>query len=169
MHRKVMGADLGTRAGWVLALLGGEGPRAMANVGETLHIGKSGCYDLKHALETGGSVGRWLGYRRLLDELAPELIFFEHVPEAVHTAPGAARIHGGLRATLELWGHDNGVKLIGVSIQSAKKALTGSGGANKQLMKNAALRRFGVCDTTNTGDVADALGVLLAGVCKSGY
>jgi hypothetical protein len=125
-----------------------------------------GVYDLKSALEKSGSVGRWLGYRRLLDELRPEVIFFENVPEAVHTAPGAARVHGGLRATLELWAHDNEVRMLPVSIASAKKALTGSGGANKQLMRNAALRRFGVNDPTPTGDVADALGVLLAGVCK---
>lgn len=152
-----VGLDLGTKAGYTKA----EFVR-----GELLSLVVASHYDLKDAFRRGGSVARWTGYRTLLGELDADVdaFFFEDVPEAAHTGAGAARVHGGLRATLELFARDNKRRIQGVSIQAAKRALTGSGAANKKMMKTAAFKRFGVADPTTSGDVADSLGVLLAGV-----
>ena len=156
------GLDLGTRAGYVVA----EVDVLPFEHDAELHIERASFYDLKRAKEIAGSVGRWRGYRTLLSEYMGECdaVFFEDVPEAAHTGAGAARVHGGLRATLELWAADNKRRIQGVSIQAAKRALTGTGAAPKKLMKGGAWARFKVSDPTNTGDVADALGVLLAGL-----
>jgi hypothetical protein len=154
----VVGLDLGTASGYV---------RAMYNIERGIHDARSDEFFNPRIVGVGtyklASARRWVGYRTLLSEIAGDAhaIYYEDVPSAVHVGGTAARIHGGLRATLELFSHDNKIKLYGVSIQKAKRALTGSGGAGKELMVRAARKRFGCIVDHNA---ADALGVLLAGV-----
>lgn len=157
-----VGLDLGTRAGFIKAIL------APPYDPDGLSVRRVGVFDLKESMRRGGSAARWDGYRNVLEGLGEDIdvMFFEDVPEAVHSGGVAARVHGGLRATLELYALDNCLRLQGVSIQAAKRALTGSGAANKKMMKTAARKRFGVIDDTPTADAADALGVLLAGLQK---
>lgn len=131
---------------------------------EGLHLHKCNVYRLHKMLELHGSVGRWVGFLTLLAEHGGDVdrIAYERVPSTVHVAPGAARVYGGLIATLELFAKEHSIELLPVSIQAAKKAMTGSAKANKAMMLRAARKRFGRMSPIVDDNQADAMGVTLA-------
>lgn len=157
---RTLAVDLGTNTGWAVMELDGEdSPR--------FDIVTSNTYRLKKMLELHGSVGRWLGFLLLLSEYGgdADFITYENVPSAVHVGAQAARVYGGLLATLELWCKEHHKELVPVTIQEAKKALTGSRKASKQMMVNAARKRFGTVPIVDHNQ-ADAIGVACAGLAK---
>lgn len=162
------GLDLGTNAGWCVI---NWTPLAHLRPVDTLRgasvmpsLLASGAYSLRRALELTGEAGRWDGYRSLLNEHMGDcdVIFYERVPPAAHTGGRAAHVYGGLLATLQLWAHDTGVRLQPITIQAAKRALTGSSSAKKEAMVRSAKRLLDLVHVTE--DQADAIGVALAGV-----
>lgn len=157
------GLDLGTNAGWSKWAWEYE-PNLGYSVVTDPQLLESGVYEMKQAMELRGEVGRWAAYRTLLNEKMGdvEALFYERVPPAAHTGGHAAHIYGGLLATLQLWADDNGIRLQHVSIQAAKRALTGKSNASKEDMVKAAVRLFSV--HIIKPDQADAVGVALAGI-----
>lgn len=157
----IVGHDLGTNAGYVIGRVEGSNvPKRWVTF--TQH----GVLNLSADDKALGEVGRWLAYRELLRYIGKGVsaFAFENVTSAVHTGGHAARMHGAYRAIMQTTLHDMGVPLLPVSIQAAKRAMTGSGGVRKSLMKLALRKRFGLIDGSAAGDMADAVGVLLAGL-----
>lgn len=151
---RILGLDLGTNTGWATMELDEE---------DRIHIHQTNCYRLKNMMELHGSVGRWVGFLLLLSEYGGDCDFiaYENVPSAVHVAAGAARVYGGLFATLELFCKEHHKELVPVTIQAVKKAMTGSRKADKRMMVRAAKERFGTVPIVDDNQ-ADAMGVCLA-------
>ncbi len=151
---RLLGLDLGTNTGWATMEKDEEG---------VLHIHQSNCYRLKNMMELHGSVGRWIGFLTLLSEYGGDCDFiaYEHVAPSVHTGAIAARVYGGLFATLELWCQEHKKSMVPITIQAAKRAMTGSAKASKKMMLTAAKRRFD-CVPIVDDNQADAMAVCLA-------
>lgn len=154
--KRVLGLDLGTNTGWCVMMYDPESG--------SCHIDASNCYQLTEMLKLHGPVGRWIGFLQLLSEYGGDCdaIVYERVPPSVHTGGRAAQVYGALQCTLELWAKEHDGNIIPVSIQAAKKALTGTGNASKRLMMAAAKKRFNTPIVSS--DHADAIGVALAGI-----
>lgn len=151
---RILGLDLGTNTGWCV----------MEQDAEGIHLHKTNVYRLHHMMELHGSVGRWIGFLLLLNEHGGDCdhIAFENVPSTVHSAPHAARVYGGLLATLELFAKEHHKPLVPITIQSAKKAMTGTAKASKKMMLEAARNRYGRITQVIDDNQADAMGVTLA-------
>ena len=77
-----------------------------------------------------------------------------------HTGIEAAQWYGSLRGALWLWCEARGVRVIPISVQAGKRALTGTGAASKAQSVAAVARRFNIVCATH--DEADAIGIALA-------
>jgi Holliday junction resolvasome RuvABC endonuclease subunit len=128
----------------------------------TLDIEASGCWNSKHMQELHGDVGRWLPMRYMLDEQGGDCDFIAVEKVAHQNALWSAHMYGGHRAVIELWCYDNKKPLVLVPVQTAKKALTGNGGATKDMMLAHARKKFPETRFAKH-DVADALGIALGG------
>ena len=130
----------------------------------TLEVERVGVWSSKRSQELHGKgVGRWLPMRFMLDEQGGDcdVIAIENVFK--QNALWSAHMYGGHRAVVELWCHDNSKPLVLVPVQTGKKALTGNGGATKDMMLAHARKKFPE-STFTKHDAADALGIALGGL-----
>lgn len=154
--KHLLALDLGTNLGWAYA--------------EDGVIKKSG---IKSLMAHGDLPGR--RFIRFYDWLAPfrgvDAVYFEDV---MGHGPGlqAARIYGGMLAVLQMFVYGNRVPLSGMAVSTLKKATTGHGRADKDmmcLMMHRAGWQGGVKGTMIDHDEADACALILAIAEKKGY
>lgn len=121
---------------------------------------------------------RILRLYKLLEVLEPDMIMFErvrHTPNqqmirqlksiaaVVAKAATSIELIGALTAALSVWAEQRGIPVQGVGIQEIKKFATGSGGASKVDMINAANEKFGAnlspenYEKTGADNIADAM------------
>ena len=139
----ILALDLGTQTGWAANL-------------ESGHI-ESGSVSFATKRNEGGGM-RFLKFRRWLDSefkgCANE-VYYEEVRN--HAGTTAAHIYGGFVAQLTAWCEENSIPYSSVPVGTIKKAATGKGNADKQMMINAAiLHGFDVVDDNQ----ADAIHLL---------
>lgn len=141
----ILALDLGTRCGWAF----------QSNESGTLY---SGYWDFAPRRFEGGGM-RYLRFEQKVAALHAdhtlEAVYFEEVRFAKTT--DAAQIYGGFLATLTAWCEKQGVKYMGVPVQTIKRFATGKGNASKDLMVYAAQKKgWNVTDDNE----ADALWIL---------
>ena len=140
----ILALDLGTTTGWAL----------FSPPGATL----SGTWGLKPGRFDGGGM-RFVKFKTRLNELyqsSPfEQVYFEEVRR--HRGTDAAHVYGGLMATLTAWCEERKIPYEGVPVGEIKKAWTGKGNADKDMMIAEARKRgYEVV----LDDEADALAIL---------
>lgn len=123
-------------------------------------------YDFSNMLHLHGSVGRWMGFRMLLDEMGDgvDVVAWEHVHW--HTGVDAAHIFGAWWCIVEMWAHDKKIRPVEIAVVTGKRALSGRGDAKHDDMRKALHKRFGIVDRTKAADMAHAVGVALAALTK---
>lgn len=144
--RRVVGLDLGTRCGWALA------------TSSEVAGAESGVWDLRdgdHELP-GARLAR---FRDHLVEVAPEVIFYEHVSR--HQSSRAAHLYGAFEGVVHLHCREHGARCLGIPVPTVKKRATGRHMAKKEAMVAAARLAFG--RPVAEHDEADALWVLQCG------
>lgn len=143
--------DLGTSCGWAIRRAGGAI--------------ESGSASFAPAHERDGA--RFLKFRAFLTAMkarldaageALGLVLYERVDFLVPGQVYAAHVWGGNWAILTAWCEYHGVAYRGVAVTTVKKAVAGSGRADKRAVQ-AALKARGFHPATS--DEADALAVLL--------
>lgn len=112
---------------------------------------------------TGPDVGRFLcAWQAWLEpkvcEIEPSLIIFEAPILPAQTQMATTRKLQGMAGVTEMVCHRLGIECAEVATSQVKKALTGSGRADKEQML-AAARRYGFTPTCS--DEADAFGIWL--------
>lgn len=144
----ILALDLATQTGFCI------GP---ADTGEVPTIGHV------RMPSTGPDVGRFLcAWQDWLEpkvrEVEPALIVFEAPILPAQTQMATTRKLQGMAGVTEMVGHRLGIEVAEVATSQVKKALTGSGRADKADMM-AAARHYGF--TPQTSDEADAFGIWL--------
>ena len=144
--RTLLALDLGTTTGWALRTFDG--------------LITSGTASFRNGRFDGGGM-RYLRFTNWLGELDPRCglkwsIYFEKLRS--HAGSEAARVYGGLMATLTAWAELRGIPYQGVPVGTIKRHATGKGNANKDAMIAAARARgFSPGDDNE----ADAIAILL--------
>lgn len=144
----IMALDLATQTGFCI------GP---ADTGEIPTLGHV------RMPSTGPDVGRFLcAWQDWLDpwvrEVEPSQIVFEAPILPAQTQMATTRKLQGMAGVTEMVGHRLGIEVAEVTTSQVKKALTGSGRAEKADMM-AAARHYGF--NPQTSDEADAFGIWL--------
>lgn len=127
-----------------------------------------------HLPPTGEDVGRFLALfedelRPIVESTGPTLIVYESPLLGASASIATRRKLFGLAALTEMIAHREGIECAEIANNSAKKALTGSGRAEKWDMV-AACRGYGlnpytyIKDGQEASDEADAFGVWIAAV-----
>lgn len=101
----------------------------------------------------------YTGLDALLSELRPEVAVVERVFLAAN--PRSALVLGQARGALLAALGRAGVRVVEIAAREAKKAVTGSGGADKAQMQAMVVRLLGL-DATPPTDAADALALALS-------
>ena len=126
----VLAFDLGTTTGW--AVLDDQGNRV-----------DSGVLKLAGRRHEGGGM-RYVRFRASLRELLtiaePAVVAYEEVRR--HMGTDAAHVYGGLLATLQAELEERSVPYLGLPVSTVKKLATGKGNAGKDMMIEAAQRRW---------------------------
>ena len=140
-----MAIDLGTTAGWALALKGSD-------------AALSGVWSFARGKFDGAGM-RFVKFRKKLQDLHDifgiEAVYFEGV--RAHKGVDAAHAYGGFMAVLQAFCEENAIPYDGVSVQDIKKYATNRGNADKDAMV-AAVRGWGYDPATS--DEADAIAIL---------
>lgn len=145
--RRVLGLDLGTRCGWALA------------TSVEVAGARSGVWNLQEGdHELPGA--RLLVFTERLEELRPEVVFYEHVSR--HVSSRAAHLFGALEGIVHLHCERYGARFLGIPVPTVKKRATGRHMAKKEPVLEAARLAFGRPDLASH-DEADALWVLQCG------
>lgn len=155
---RVLGIDTGTKPAFAIV------DRAEDFVEPTVE--KIISYDFSNMMHLHGSVGRWLGFRMLLDEVGDgvDAVAFEEVHW--HTGVDAAHIYGAWWCIIETWAFEKKLRLVPIAVATGKRALSGRGDAKHDAMREALRKRFGIVDRTKAADMAHAVGVALAALTK---
>ncbi len=143
----ILALDLGSKLGWAVSF----GPA------DILH----GTIEFRPGRHEGGGM-QWLRFRKWLtemhDEHGPiEAVYFEEVRR--HAGTTAAHVYGGFLAHLTAWceARQPKVPYQGIPVGTIKRAWTGKGNANKDVMiAEAKARGF----NPKTDNDADALALL---------
>jgi crossover junction endodeoxyribonuclease RuvC len=154
---RILGIDTGTKPAF--AIVNQEGVCAP-------EVEKIISYDFTNMMHLHGSVGRWLGFRMLLDEVGNGVDAVAYEDVHWHTGVDAAHIYGAWWTLIELWAHENKLRVIPIAVATGKRALSGRGDAKHEAMREALHKRFGIVDRTKAADMAHAVGVALAGLTK---
>lgn len=115
----------------------------------------SGVQHFKNDRFSGGGM-RYLKFEKWLSEMPrPDQVIFEEVRR--HAGTDAAHVYGGLMAVLTKWCESQKIPYAAVPVGTIKKAWTGKGNANKNLMIDTAKKRgFNPTDDNE----ADAIALL---------
>lgn len=168
-YKRIVGLDVATTTGvaWCDIIPGKSEHYVLIGANWDLSIGNFDTTPL-----------RILRLYKLLEVLEPDLIMFErvrHTPNqqmirqlksiaaVVAKAATSIELIGALTAALSVWAEQRGIPVQGVGIQEIKKYATGSGGASKVDMINAANEKFGATlspenyEKTGADNIADAM------------
>jgi crossover junction endodeoxyribonuclease RuvC len=97
-------------------------------------------------------------FRGLLDRLEPAVVGVEGLfAHAAH--PATAMVMGHARGVLLLAIRRRGLRLVELKPRLVKKAMTGSGRAEKGQMQRVVQEYFGLMEAPSPADVADALAI----------
>lgn len=154
---RILGVDTGTKPAFAIVSQDGVC---------TPEVEKIVSYDFSSMLHLHGSVGRWLGFRMLLDEMGDSIDACAWEDVHWHTGVDAAHIFGAWWCILETWCFEKKIRGIAVAVATGKRALSGRGDAKHDDMRKALHKRFGIVDRTKAADMAHAVGVALAGLTK---
>jgi Holliday junction resolvasome RuvABC endonuclease subunit len=139
--------DLGTETGWCIYDSNGQIP--------VIH----GCANLSFKKREGEGM-RYIKFYRFLYNICKnqkvEKVFFEDVKRHLGTAP--AHVFGGFRAVLQAYCDLHKIKYEGIGVKTIKKAVTGTGNANKDDMIKSVIEKGYIPDCD---DEADAIGLML--------
>ncbi len=140
----ILAIDIGTQTGWAV------GTRNGIKSGTKSFSPKKG----------EGPAQRWLKFRAFLTETGRatgelDAVYYEDVKR--HAGVIAAHVYGGFLALLQVWCEVNHIQLIPVGVGTIKKAWTGKGNADKEMMIAAAQARGLYPVDSNE---ADALAIL---------
>lgn len=145
-----LGIDPGTHCGWAVF-----GPTDIHHA--------SGVWNLSPRRHEGGGM-RFLRLRTYLEEViratGVTTVYYEEVHR--HKGTDAAHIYGGIIAHIQQFCEQEGIAYAGVPVAAIKKAATGKGNANKDLMLAAAIQQFYGVDVIDDNH-ADALFIALHG------
>lgn len=151
-----LGLDLGTYLGYALV----NTNVVTLDLPGTVIYGE---WDLSSRRFEGGGM-RFVRFRDSLDRLdkhAPiRRVYLEEVRG--HRGTDAAHVYGGLLAVLTAWCEMKEIPYAGIPVGTVKKHATGKGNSKKEIMIEAAERRFGKSGLTD--NEADALWILSAGL-----
>jgi len=149
----VLGFDLGSKCGWAFSASAGAPVHSGLLVTTPTRFESQGMRMIKFAR----------GVTTLIDTWRPGIVCFERVHR--HSSTIAGQVWGAYSARLMEICDENDILYEGYSVQEIKKAATGRGNANKELMIEAAKRRWPDQDIL-TDDVADALHIMALGLSK---
>lgn len=167
----VLGLDLGTTTGVTYGV-------HCRKTGKLIGPVYMGSWDLSAGNFDSGAV-RFARFRKFLSELGPGVIGYEaakvHPSElvkgpkpaifaAVMRSLNMAELFGAFKGTLAGWAEEKNVPLQGFAVGEIKKKATGKGNANKEMMIEACVKKYGVemdPEVTGIDNIADSSFVYL--------
>ena len=143
---KILALDLGTNTGWAYT---------------DLNIVTAGTESFQNNRFSGGGM-RYLRFRNWLTEMYTaaegiDAVYFEEVRR--HAATTAAHVYGGMLAILTAWCEEKQIPYQSFSVGSIKKNATGKGNANKEMMIDAAMKKWPSIELVDD-NTCDALWIL---------
>ena len=171
-----VGLDLGTNMGFAYDYFDPQKPIVPDRLRPHM-----GVWDLSAGPYDSGAI-RFVRLRRFLEQLQPDIVFYEDVKndpaqaammtpaQAIARVATASELLGAFKATVCTWCEERDIPCTGFKIATIKKRATNKGNAGKELMIAACNQHFGSnfetegYATSGVDNVADAAWVLLLGL-----